>query len=102
MKKFALGVVAISALVTGLLAAPWGNGWVEGKITRIQKDTSGRIVIYLSPDGSEANEVQNYLNRDLTGDERKEYYAVILTAKASDSTISLYGQAGDWKYFKLK
>lgn len=97
MKKIFLAIVLASLVATSSFAAEFVYAnWVDGKIAHINTDSSGNFVIYMTPtDGS----VEKLGVLNLTGDARKEFIAMVLTAKASDSTIKLYSEQGVWKYF---
>jgi hypothetical protein len=100
MKKVLLIALAVSLLSVGSFAASFQDGWTEGTISRISKNSDGLVVIYIIPTGgSVANEVQGTF--ELSGDERKEFLAVALTARAADKTISLWQSSGQWSLFEF-
>ena len=98
MKKALLIALVVGLMSSSSFAASFVQGWSTGKISRIAKNSNGKMVIYVIPTGgSAANEVLGVLN--LTGDARKEFLAIVLTAKASGNEIKLYESGTQWLYF---
>ncbi len=84
------------ALISGLLSVSASAGWVEGKILKINKLPAGTYVTLKKVDNSTA-----FAKLTLTGDARKEFLAVLLTAKAQNATIKLFARNGAWAYYEF-
>ena len=84
------------AIVSGLLSASASAAWVEGKIAKITKLPAGTYITLKKADNSTA-----FSKLKLTGDARKEFLAVILTAKAQNANIKLFAKNGVWSYYEF-
>ncbi|GEM_PF-3965135 len=86
--------VFIAAIAVGLLSTTVFAGWVSGTVDKIQKIPAGTYVTL-----KQANNATAFAKITLTGDARKEFIAVLLTAKAQNATIKLYARSGEWVYY---
>jgi len=84
------------ALTVGLLSTTAFASWVEGTVLNIKNLPTGTYVTLQKVDNT-----TSFAKITATGDERKEFIAVLLTAKAQNAPIKLFAISGAWVYYEF-
>ncbi len=91
MKKF-----LFITLTVGLLSTTAFASWVEGTVLKIKNLPAGTYVTL-----KKADNTTSFAKITATGDARKEFIAVLLTAKAQNTPIKLFARSGAWIYYEF-